>query len=699
MKRETPAVATLTASRAWMLWGAEALLSLLFLWLLYRQEAAVLQRLAGQEPLPLAMGIHQFLQGLQVSWIPGQLWLLTWPLLCLALAMILMNRLRWYFLTLVGLCSSLLLTADEVYHQFFSSVLSLNSLLILNQMWDVRGSISHSLPYARLAYAAIFLLLACFGRLRNRYQETNLSKTPGRYAADKLLGVLFFLLALYAAFIAFYIPSRYVVFDLNGDLTIYDYPPKKGDSYVPLYETSHKDFAVIFGLYNFHLKNVVDGFSALGRQRALAPEELNETVVFLEHRYRLNQNDSPLRGLARGRNLFLISLESLQHFLLDLRLDGEEVTPVLNRLKETALYWPRFIDQSKVGGTSDAEFAVMTGLLPDLRQIASLTTPSQNTLLALPAELKKHGYHSYSFHGHRISFWNRNINHPLFGFQSMFFEESFPDDEVLGLGVPDKLFFSHTLDLLALQETPFFAFLIALSSHHPYADVPADYQTLFPSLPASGEAGRYLRLARYSDDALGGFLEKARARGFWENSIFIIYGDHIAPLREEGRKQMVARTGVEVRSIREMRIPMMILIPGAETEIAAFRQVTPPVVGGLPDIFPTVLHLLGEEVPFGIFGTHLFVPETEREVLPSLRKPGSFFFRGICYDGQPPRPWRDRSGLVFGPEENLLTEPERIAELQHEAVAVLRMHFNMFDHDAQKAAIEARNERDAKEDP
>lgn len=54
----------------------------------------------------------------------------------------------------------------------------------------------------------------------------------------------------------------------------------------------------------------------------------------------------------------MIQLESFQNFLLGLKIDGQEITPNLNRLMEESLYFTNFYQMVGQGNTSDAEFVV-----------------------------------------------------------------------------------------------------------------------------------------------------------------------------------------------------------------------------------------------------------------------------------------------------------------------------------------------------
>src|SRR5699024_11904032 len=66
-----------------------------------------------------------------------------------------------------------------------------------------------------------------------------------------------------------------------------------------------------------------------------------------------------LFGVAEGKNVIKIHLESFQSFLIDYELNGEEVTPFINSIvndqTEDFTYYENFFHQTEQGKTADAE--------------------------------------------------------------------------------------------------------------------------------------------------------------------------------------------------------------------------------------------------------------------------------------------------------------------------------------------------------
>ncbi|TKI09307.1 glycerol phosphate lipoteichoic acid synthase, partial [Bacillus cereus] len=83
-----------------------------------------------------------------------------------------------------------------------------------------------------------------------------------------------------------------------------------------------------------------------------------------------------------------IHLESFQNFLIDYKLNGQEVTPFLNSFTKDAntLYFDNFFHQTGQGKTSDAEFMLENSMF-GLPQGSVFTTKSHNTYQSAPAIL------------------------------------------------------------------------------------------------------------------------------------------------------------------------------------------------------------------------------------------------------------------------------------------------------------------------
>jgi len=344
-------------------------------------------------------------------------------------------------------------------------------------------------------------------------------------------------------------------------------------------------------------------------------------------------------GAARGKNLILIQMESLQSFLIGLEIGGQEVTPNLNRLAREHFYFPYFYQQVGQGNTSDAEFVVNTSLYVPPRGAASGEYVGK-ILPSLPRLLKSNGYESVTFHTNIVEFWNRGELYAALGFDRYYDQEFFGTEDKVFFGPSDDVLYGKTaavLEEMNRSGQPFYAHIISMSAHHPYT-LPEEKLTLrLPEELKGTLVGDYLRAQRYADEALGRFVEELKASGVWDNSLIIIYGDHLGlpkfSLGSREEELMAVIFGREYDYADMINVPLILIGEGI-TYPRVFTQ-----VGGQVDVLPTAANLLGISLDgFIYFGqdilnqTYNLLPQ--RYYLPSGSVMGSrgLFIPGIGYE-------------------------------------------------------------------
>jgi lipoteichoic acid synthase len=308
-------------------------------------------------------------------------------------------------------------------------------------------------------------------------------------------------------------------------------------------------------------------------------------------------------GIAKGRNVFLISMESMQDFVINKSINGEEVTPFLNQFIKDSFYFGQFYHQTGQGKTSDAEFIIDTSLYP-LASGAVFFTHAHNTYHSTPKLLKENGYYSAVFHANNSSFWNRNQMYKTMGYERFFTSDNYQinKDNSVGWGLKDIPFFEQSVKLIRRLPQPFYCKLITLTNHYPFELNKKD--RLIPLYKSNSRTlNRYIPTVRYMDEALKQFFAGIKAEGLYNNSIFILYGDHTG-ISQKHNKAMAKLLGVDhltpLDQIQLQRVPLIIHIPGHKGKII-------DTVGGQVDLKPTILHLLGIELKDSYnFGSDLF---------------------------------------------------------------------------------------------
>ncbi|HZG87622.1 LTA synthase family protein [Paenibacillus sp.] len=338
-------------------------------------------------------------------------------------------------------------------------------------------------------------------------------------------------------------------------------------------------------------------------------------------------------GAAEGRNVVVVQLESFQNFLVGLSVDGREITPVLNDLVRESYYFSNVYQSIGQGNTSDAEFIVNTGFYPPAQQAASQAYGSK-LLPSLPRILKERGYATVTLHTNDVAFWNRVQLYPALGFDRHYDKAYFGEEDIIAFGASDEVLYDKTIPVLReLRDSgkPFYAHVVAQSSHHPF--IPPEGKEMLP-LPEEWEGtdiGNYLKMTNYSDHALGLFIERLKEEGLWENTMLVVYGDHFGvsshSLAAVDRELLEKTLGHEYDARTVHNIPFLIAIPGVTDEGAVFDR-----LGGQVDFMATMSNLLGVKLNAHIqFGQDLL--NSSHNILGSrfYLPTGSFFNDKIMY--------------------------------------------------------------------
>ena len=363
----------------------------------------------------------------------------------------------------------------------------------------------------------------------------------------------------------------------------------------------------LLGLYNYHVYDAIINVRT-STQKAFAD---SSSAIQIQNYIKSNrvQPDPDFFGIAKGKNVILISLESTQNFLINKKIHGEEITPFLNKLSKETFYFNNFYHNTGQGKTSDAEFLIDTSLYP-LPRGAVFTTNAHNQFEATPSILNKHGYTTAAFHGNHKSFWNRDIMYNTLGYEHFFSEQDFnvTDENSINYGLKDKEFLNQAFPKLRALKHPFYTKFILLTNHFPFILDHGD--TDF----ARGDTGdgvlnRYFQTAHYEDEALKQFFNQLKTSGLYNQSVIILYGDHYG-ISENHYKAMAKVLGIDhvtpYDHYQLQKVPLFIHIPGMDGKKSKVME----TVGGEIDLKPTILNLLGIQTDDAIvFGSDLFSKE------------------------------------------------------------------------------------------
>lgn len=512
------------------------------------------------------------------------------------------------FIIIIHSFMSLLLYSNVVFYRFNSDFITLPVLTQTSNFGSLGSSIINLMSWTDIFYALdIIILIILFRASRQIWSSERM----------KIRQPLIIMLA------------GVIVFSINLGLAEADRPQL-------LKRTFDRNYIVKYlGAYNFTIYDALQNLKS-STERVLADSnDITEVQNYTDNKYA--EPNEELFGIAKGKNIIKIHLESFHSFLIDYKLHGEEVTPFINSLvheqSNNFTYFENFFHQTEQGKTADAEL-IMDNSLYGLPQGSAFVTKGKNTYQALPAILgQTQGYTSAVLHGDSKSFWNRDEIYKELGVD-YFFDEAFydmSDENVIGYGLKDKPFFKESMPIIESMEQPFYAHFMTLTHHHPYL-IDEEDATIAPAETNDASVDRYFQTARYLDEALEQFFTDLKESGLYDDSVIMIYGDHYG-ISENHTRALSELFNEEITPFKYaqlQRVPFMIKIPGVEGKGIVDEY------AGQVDVMPTLLHLLGIKAQDYIqFGTDLF--SKDHNNLVAFRN-GDFFtedyamVKGTFYD-------------------------------------------------------------------
>ena len=274
----------------------------------------------------------------------------------------------------------------------------------------------------------------------------------------------------------------------------------------------------------------------------------------------LDLNNNPLPGFPMSRsqgggwvqpNIVFIIVESLARDYTGFG-NGTPFTPYLDKLAKDpkTLYFP----YCYANGTKSIEMvpSIFCGM-PNLMSEFYVTSAYANNKINNAFALAK-GYKTAFFHG---------SNNGTMGFQSFLKQtglqqyhgidqypnSDYPRDFDGNWGIFDEPYLQHVIrciDTLNDGKKPVFASVFTLSSHHPYT-IPQPYLNKLP-----GDEGTVQHTIAYADIALKKFFETAATKPWFENTIFVITGDHTS---HSDKEYFYSQSG-------HYEIPLLVYSPG-----------------------------------------------------------------------------------------------------------------------------------------
>lgn len=401
-----------------------------------------------------------------------------------------------------------------------------------------------------------------------------------------------------------------------------------------------------FGIYVYQANDIVSSVKTTVNEM-FGYDEAYKT--FREYYESLDETKktNEYTNLFKGKNVIVIHAESIQKFTMNLKFNGEELTPNLNKLAQQGIYFSNFYSQESVGNSSDSEFTSLTSLLPSSSGTVFMNYFSRDyeTILKL---LKNKGYYTFSMHGNNGSAWNRNVTYKYLGYDDFYYyTKDYEIDEKIGLGLSDKSFFKQSVEIIKeidKENDNWYGTLVMLTNHTPFSDIgefsdySVDYKTgeidsktneeiIIPWLEET-RMGNYLKSVHYADEAIGELMNELDESGLLDNTIIVLYGDHDCKLKKsefnklydsEYYKEVLIDPNDTVGIIDDFTYEINRSVPfiiWSKDIIDTKYSKNVEQVMGMIDIMPTLSNMLGVNPKYAL-GNDIFSIKDNVVVFPS----------------------------------------------------------------------------------
>lgn len=270
-------------------------------------------------------------------------------------------------------------------------------------------------------------------------------------------------------------------------------------------------------------------------------------------------------------NVVLIMMESMSSDLLERNGHFQGLTPFLDSLIDQSLYFDNCFSAGK--HTISGIFSSLCGYANTFNddptyQFNPVKSEPVLTYNSMPKTLKDNGYHNMFFLSHTATwekldvFLNKNYIDRIYAY-----DDYDKKAERSNWGVSDNYllqYAAHTFD--SCDQKPFFATIMTVSNHQPYI-IPSYFESKFTSDKDA--------VVEYADWSLRKFFETAAKSEWFDNTIFVLVGDH-------GKDYVKSYTP----PVGYFHIPLVFYAPSLLSP-----EVNPKFASQV-DIYPTVMDLL-----------------------------------------------------------------------------------------------------------
>lgn len=474
--------------------------------------------------------------------------------LVLALPYVVIRR-RWVQIVMMLVLDGLLIS-NLMYSRTYNSVIPLESYLLAGNLSDFMASVVDSMRWIDLLFPISTLIAGFWVR---RYAP------EARLAWRRVVHYMAIIIAVGA---------------ICGLLLV----PKGGFSKTIDDMQSANYYSCVTPEYTFFGSLLYD---AMHTDAPCTPQIQEEVKTW----FALQPNYVPLSdSISERKNLVVVLCESLESWVIGLRMEGKEITPNLNRaIADTqTLYAPNTLTQVKGGRSIDCQLLLNAGLLPLRSGCYAMKYTGNNYYTLTKAMASTYNSRSYLLTVDKPITWNQAQVAKAFGIDTLLSKDSWQLDEKVGsrkkLG--DVSFMRQAVEKMKTEQIwkrgeHVYLQFVTYSGHNPFI-LPDNLKRIQLKGNYPRKMLDYMTMANYTDHAIGILLQYLKSRPDWHETMVVIVGDHegLAADRADIRRSAEGRRVVSASQFT----PFIVL-----NSLVTMRY---DGILGQVDMYPTILNLM-----------------------------------------------------------------------------------------------------------
>jgi len=328
--------------------------------------------------------------------------------------------------------------------------------------------------------------------------------------------------------------------------------------------------------------------------------------------------------IRKPKNIVLISVESLSAEYMGIYGDKGNLTPKLDKLASEGLQFDHFF---ATGTRTVRGLEALSVGTPPIPGQAIIHRPNNEHMSTIGELLQAQGYESFFIYGGYGVFDNMN-NFFRSNDYKVIDRTDFDPKEIAAenvWGVADESLFNHSIKVIdKVGDKPFFVHIMTTSNHRPYT---------YPDGRIDIPSGKRKGAVKYTDYAIGKFIEDSKDKPWFKDTLFVIVADHCASV-----------AGKTKLPVAKYHIPLIFYAPDL-IKPQHYSRMASQV-----DVPPTLLDLLGAKGSNHYFGENMFAAE---------KKPARAFISNYQELGY----YKDDKLIVLSPKQKTQTfkvDPETL---------------------------------------